>query len=33
MILKAIILMFVVISGEITKRLLIVLQKRKGGQI
>lgn len=31
MILKAIILIFVVISGEITKRLLIFLQKRKGG--
>ncbi len=32
MILKAIILIFVVISGEITKRLMIFLQKRKGGQ-
>jgi simple sugar transport system permease protein len=32
MILKAIILIFVVVSGEITKRLMIFLQKRKGGQ-
>lgn len=32
LILKAIILIFVVISGEITKRLMIFLQKRKGGQ-
>lgn len=33
MILKAIILIFVVISGEVTKRILIFLQKRKGGQV
>ncbi len=32
MILKAIILIFVVISGEITKRLMVFLQKRRGGQ-
>jgi ABC-type uncharacterized transport system permease subunit len=32
MILKAIILIFFVVSGEITKRIMIFLQKRKGGQ-
>ncbi|MCP4404836.1 MAG: ABC transporter permease [bacterium] len=32
LILKAIILIFVVISGEITKRLMVFLQKKKGGQ-
>ena len=32
LILKAIILIFVVISGEITKRLMVYLQKKKGGQ-
>lgn len=32
LILKAIILIFVVVSGEITKRLMVFLQKKKGGQ-
>ena len=32
LILKAIILIFVVVSGELTKRLMVYLQKRKGGQ-
>jgi len=32
LILKAIILIFVVISGEITKRFMSVMQKKKGGQ-
>jgi ABC-type uncharacterized transport system permease subunit len=32
MILKAIILIFVVVSGEITKRLITAIQKKKGGQ-
>ena len=32
MILKAIILMFVVVSSELTKRLMDVIQKKKGGQ-
>ncbi len=32
LILKAIILVFVVISGEITKRIMVFMQKRKGGQ-
>jgi general nucleoside transport system permease protein len=32
LILKAIILVFVVVSGEITKRILVLAQKRKGGQ-
>jgi general nucleoside transport system permease protein len=33
MILKAIILLFVVVSGEVSKRLVILWQKRKGGQV
>ena len=32
LILKAIILIFVVVSGELTKRLMVFLQKKKGGQ-
>ncbi len=32
LILKAIILVFVVISGEITRRIMVFMQKRKGGQ-
>ena len=32
LILKAIILIFVVISGEITKRIMVFMQKKKGGQ-
>ena len=32
LILKAIILIFVVVSGEITKRIMVFMQKRKGGQ-
>ena len=32
LILKAIILIFVVVSGELTKRLMVHLQKQKGGQ-
>ncbi len=32
LILKAIILIFVVVSGELTKRLMVYLQKKKGGQ-
>jgi ABC-type uncharacterized transport system permease subunit len=32
MVLKAIILIFVVVSGEITKRFMVFMQKRKGGQ-
>jgi simple sugar transport system permease protein len=33
MVLKAIILIFVVVSGEITKRIMVFMQKRKGGQL
>jgi ABC-type uncharacterized transport system permease subunit len=33
MVLKAIILIFVVVSGEITKRIMVFMQKRKGGQV
>lgn len=32
LILKAIILIFVVVSGEITKRIMVFMQKKKGGQ-
>lgn len=32
LILKAIILIFVVVSGELTKRLMVFLQKKKGGE-
>jgi len=32
MVLKAIILIFVVVSGEITKHIMVFMQKRKGGQ-
>jgi hypothetical protein len=32
LILKAIILIFVVISGEITTRIMVFMQKQRGGQ-
>ncbi len=33
MVLKAIILIFVVVSGEITKRMMVFMQKKKGGAV